>query len=188
MPDGNNGEGDAIKTELSKVFDEVWAYFKELEGESPRAAAVLAVASIEHQLGRLIRGKFPKISDKLWKEIAGPGFTPLGSFKARITMAHAFGFYGPTTRQTLETVAVIRNKFAHQTEVRDFDHQLVVREMKALQENPFAPFTWNSSMSAQEMRETFIAVCRQLEKSILEVQGRQLAAEMLGEREPQALA
>jgi len=81
--------------DLRKAAEEVNAYFGELEGESPRAAAVLAVASLENELGHLIRSKFTRITPKLWKEMAGPGFTPQGSFKARNLACHAFRFYGP---------------------------------------------------------------------------------------------
>ncbi len=179
---------DDLVEDLGKAYEEISAYFDELEGESARAAAVLAVAALEDQLELLIHSKFPGASQKVWKQIAGPGLTPLGSFKTRNLVAHAFGFYGPQTRATLETLAAIRNKFAHETSVRQFDHELVVREFQKLANNPFSPFAWPVEMTTQQMRETFLEIAYRLEQALLDARKFALSAQLkLGDVEPTSL-
>jgi len=117
----NSDDSPFLRAALEQVAAELEAYYAELNGESPRAAAILAMASIEDELERLIRRKFPhEISNKLWKRICGPGLTPFGTFKAKADVAQAFGYYGPKTRKLLETLAAIRNKFAHSSKPRSF--------------------------------------------------------------------
>ena len=90
MPDDTYDE--ELSNDLRQAVAEVTAYYQELDGESPRAAAVLAVSSLHDELEKLVRTKFPKASHKTWERIAGPGFTPLGSFKALNCIANAFDF------------------------------------------------------------------------------------------------
>ena len=162
-------QDDALLEDLRKAVREVTAYYEELEGESPRAAAILAVAGLEDELERLLLTKFPGVSKKTWEEIAGPGFRPLGSFKARNDVAHAFGFYGRQTRAMLEKISAVRNKFAHDTGVRQFDDQALKPLLQGLSENPIASFKWDPKLSASQLRELFLGLVLKTEKALMEV-------------------
>ena len=159
---------DALREEIRKVAAELKAYYDELEGESPRAAAILAVASLDDELERLIRYKFPPdLDDKLWKKIAGPGFTPLGTLKAKADMAQAFGFYGQKTRKLIGCIATVRNKFGHSREVRSFDHPLIMRECKNLDRNHVFPEgTVTDNSPPTHVRWVYIQTVRILEERL----------------------
>jgi hypothetical protein len=161
-------DGD-LRNELQRATNEINSYYNELAGESPRAAAILAVASLEDELERLVASKFPGVSRTLWKEIAGPGFTPLGSFKARVDICHAFGFFGPRTRSTLMSMATIRNKFAHQTDIRTFDHVVIVAECQKLNQNSEHTIECNTGHPATDIRQGFIRAVELYEESLAAV-------------------
>ena len=110
-----------LSDDLRQAWDDIQAYYDELNGESSRAAVILAVASLEDELERLILKKFPSdLSPKVWKRVCGPGHSPLGSFKAKSDFAQAFGYFGKETRNLLENISVVRNKFAHASLPRYF--------------------------------------------------------------------
>lgn len=115
-----------LRAALAAVYDDQQAYYGELSGESARAAAILLASELEDQLEKLIRRQFPAAMDdeKLWKRLAGSGSTPFGSAKAKADVAQAFDFYGARTRKVIDTIFVIRNKFAHLKGARDFDHKM----------------------------------------------------------------
>jgi hypothetical protein len=174
-------EDDDLLEDVLKAVVENNAYYEELEGESPRAAAILAVASLEDELGRLIRSKFPPaLTDKAWKDIAGPGFTPLGSYKARNQVACAFGFYGSQTKATLETISSVRNKFAHRRDVRNFSHPIVLALCNKLSSNPISPFVCTENTHADEVRRGFISLVELLEGRLEKI--RQHLPELDGPR------
>ena len=159
-----------ICEELERVFDEVTAYFDELEGESPRAAAILAVAGLEDELEALLRSKFPETtSNANWKRIAGPGPTPFGTIKAKTEVAEAFGCYGPKTRKTIERIATVRNKFAHRTNIRDFDHPDVLKLCKELADNPVYPHAYIENPPAKDVRYNFINTVKDLTDRLAEI-------------------
>ena len=77
-------EDEILMAEIRRIAAEQKAFYEELKGENARAAVILAVSSLEDELERVLRSMFPDdLSDKLWKEIAGPGLKPFGSLKAR---------------------------------------------------------------------------------------------------------
>jgi hypothetical protein len=166
---GPMSEDDDLIGDIRNAVVERNAYFQELEGESPRAAAILAVASLEDELEKLLLSKFPKsITRQIWKNIAGPT-GPLGSYKARNDLARAFGFYGSRTTTTLETIATIRNKFAHRTDVRNFDHPIFQEWFVRLADNPVYPFIYTPKSTADDVRRNFIHTVEEMEKRIASV-------------------
>jgi hypothetical protein len=140
--------------------------------ESLRAAAILAVSSLEGELEKLILMKFPRdISHQTWKTIAGAGPTPLGSFKAKNEFAHAFGFYGARTKNILEAVSSVRNKFAHTTDARSFDHPKILPKCVGLATNEIAPFHCDTATPVQEIRVSFLKLVEILENRLEEIRG-----------------
>jgi hypothetical protein len=156
--------------DIRAAANEINSYFNELAAESARAAAILAVASLEDELERLLASKFPSgVSRTLWKQIAGPGLTPLGSFKARVDVCHAFGFFGPHTRSALMSIASVRNKFAHRTDVRTFDHEIIVEECRKLNQNSRHTIDCDTPNPALDVRQGFIRAVELYEEDLAEV-------------------
>lgn len=159
-----------LEPELRAVIEERIAFYAELEGQSPRAAVILAVASLEDQIMALIRTKFPEdVDEELWRAIAGSGHSPLGSMKAKADFAQAFGFFGQKTRKTIDRIASMRNRFAHRTGVRDFDHPDIVKRCKAMEANPIFPQKILSGASAADLRWFFTQVVRALEERLEDI-------------------
>lgn len=164
---------DSISEQIRSAATELKEFYDELRGESPRAAAILAVASLEDEIERLVRSRFPEeTSNRLWNKIAGPGFTPLGSLKAKADMAQAFGFFGPKTRSTIEGISAIRNKFAHKPGVRNFDHPLVLSQCKKLADNPFFPAAIADNSPATHVRWFYIHTVQILEERLAAIRER----------------
>jgi len=147
-----------LRATLSAAYDEIEAYYRELEGESPRAAAVLVVIRLEDELESLIRKQFSRADDdqKLWKRLAGPGPTPFGSLKSKIDVGYAFGLYGPKTRKMLERISSIRNKFAHNQTIKDFDHFEIRRHISEMPNDFIFDFKYSDSDDAILLRHNFV--------------------------------
>jgi hypothetical protein len=154
----------SIPEDFYRVFDEIKARYDELGGESARAAAILSVSLLEDELESLILKKFPAdLSERLWhKKICGPGHTPLGTFSAKADIAQAFGFYGPGTRKTLETISAVRNKFAHSATARRFTDSEVLRHCNKLRGSPFPNAHRSDRPNENDVRWHFLTTVREL--------------------------
>lgn len=154
----------SIRADISAAIDELNARYRELEGESTRAAVILATCSLEDELAKLIRfKKFPRdCSDDAWDQIAGP-FSPLGSLKHRANFGYAFGLYGEKTREIIKQIGVVRNKFAHHTNARDFHHPDVMRETSKLQNNVIASFHCDQNVPDITIRQQFLWLVQAVE-------------------------
>jgi len=82
--------------------------------ESDRGCVLVAVADIEAALERLLRLAFSshrarkKIVDSLFGAMA-----PLGSFSAKLRIAHALGLVSPTLYDDVDFLRKLRNEAAH---------------------------------------------------------------------------
>jgi hypothetical protein len=156
-------EDSEIREALRIAFDEITAYYDELNGESPRAAAILAVSALEDELDAIIRSQFPRsTSNTKWKLVAGPGPTPFGTTKAKTDVAHVFGFFGSETRTTIQLSARVRNKFAHRTNIRDFSHPDVLCLCRKLADNPVLKYSLIDNPSPEDVRWNFINLVKEL--------------------------
>src|SRR5437016_14199503 len=87
----------------------------EIRTQNDRGAAITAGAAVEHALRLAIEARWSPISpmsDKARKCIFGEN-GPLGTFSAKIKVAHALGFVDQQTADYLNTVRLIRNEFSH---------------------------------------------------------------------------
>ena len=101
---------------LSDFFRRHAEYTAELNGESDRAAAILAAANFDVWLGEVIEMHFcvlsGEMSGDLRKRLFG-SYGPLSTFSAKIDIACVIGLYNEDIRKGLHTVREIRNGFAH---------------------------------------------------------------------------
>lgn len=163
---------ESLRSDLIAAVEEINARYRELEGESTRAAVILATCSLEDELAKLIRfKKFPRdCSDDTWDLIAGPT-APLGSLKHRANFGYALGLYGEKTREIIKQIGVVRNKFAHQTNARDFHHPAVMRETAKLDNNYIGSFECTPSVDAIIIRQQFLWMVHELEERLERIRG-----------------
>src|SRR3569832_1244104 len=93
--------------------DSYIAFEKEFGAESDRAAVILASAKLDELLHLAITRKLlacPTAQDDLLRTDG-----PIGSFAARITLAHRLGLIDDTFAKTLHLIKRIRNDFAHES-------------------------------------------------------------------------
>jgi hypothetical protein len=92
---------------------------KEFDGTSDRSCVIVAAAIIDHLLTETLRSFLvpsPNTQDSL---IDGPN-APLGTFGARIDMAHRLGFLGVQGARDIHLIRRMRNDQAHSVEGRTF--------------------------------------------------------------------
>jgi hypothetical protein len=94
----------------------------------PVATAILGGVMVEHELEVLLRRRFLRNDDKVWKELIGD-HGPMSSFSAKILMGYAFRIYDDDTKYNLNIVRKIRNAFAHSKKIIHFDHDLISEEL-----------------------------------------------------------
>jgi DNA-binding MltR family transcriptional regulator len=110
--------------EFSEDFLKV---FHMTEGESaiPRVTAIICTAYIENHIVELIRDRMPGLTPSLTKSLFNDVHGPLGTVGSKIDMAQALGAINENTASDARLIARIRNRFAHELHVEDFDHRRV---------------------------------------------------------------
>jgi hypothetical protein len=94
--------------------------FEEIENESDRHAAILAVNLLEHSLEEAIKSRFIPISMTLNHKLFR-GYGPLATVSGKIDIAYALDLIDLEERTNLHTIRAIRNEFAHCREILDFN-------------------------------------------------------------------
>jgi hypothetical protein len=116
---------DYARFDVTNV-DEYTDVERELWGENDRAFAVLQATHLENTLNRLFDFKLKSdLNSEVRKRIYGTGGA-LSTFSAKIVMAYAMGFIGPTVQSDLDLIRAIRNAFAHARRPMKFD----IKEVK----------------------------------------------------------
>ena len=91
--------------------------------ESPRGSVLVACSYLEEQLRRIIDAFLLEDSDK---SSLLEGFNaPIGTFSARIKMAHCIGLISDNEKNDCEILRKIRNEFAHNHSVSFEDQKLI---------------------------------------------------------------
>jgi DNA-binding MltR family transcriptional regulator len=100
---------------LKDADEEIAFYYH----DSNRAVGVMWPAIVENRLIALLRATFIKDEKRAESMLSPSG--PLGNFGAKINLAYLLGLYGKEVHQDLVTVSKIRNKFAHDITVKEFE-------------------------------------------------------------------
>jgi DNA-binding MltR family transcriptional regulator len=105
-----------------------------LRRESDRGCVLVGAAILEEGLDALLTAGF--VEEKIVaKASIGPLFAaggPLGSFWAKIQLAHALGLLSSDTHHDLESVRRLRNRFAHYRESVSFSDADVIAAVDRL--------------------------------------------------------
>lgn len=117
-----------VRGKVSAAVDSLTTQFR---GESDRGAVLVAAAMIENSLNDLLRiylAPQPSVTDSLFD---GPN-APLGSFAAKIDVAHRIGILSDKFARDLHLIRRIRNDFAHSATSCEFSAQSVGDRVAAL--------------------------------------------------------
>lgn len=156
----------ALDEFIREAYGQITAFYSELNGENSRAAAILIVARIDQELSKIIGRYFPAdVNEKVWQQLFGPSGV-VGSLRNKCLMAEALGAFGPQTRKTIEKMGEIRNKFAHEQDVRAFDHPKVLKLCRELGDNPIYEFQLLDSNTESEIRAHFITAAKCLHERL----------------------
>lgn len=104
---------------------------QELITLSPRAAAVVGLALVHSRVATLVAEKFPSngsTKKQLFRENG-----PLAGYDIQTRMAYAFGIISDRALRDCQRMGRVRNLFAHNLEVVDFDHPLVAPDCLGLE-------------------------------------------------------
>jgi hypothetical protein len=95
----------------------------EIDNSPDRAAAIVAASFIERHLELALKARLLRDEDYLKEMFRSSG--PLGSFASKIRMAYLLGICSKETTKDLETIKNIRNAFAHDVLIVDFETQRI---------------------------------------------------------------
>ena len=100
------------------------ALFKVLadKAENHRTVAIIAGAYMEDYVGRALRLRMPGLNSAEKQKLFDPSGA-LGTVSARIEIAKALRIIDSDTKADLITIARIRNRFAHNIHIENFDHE-----------------------------------------------------------------
>lgn len=101
------------------------------KSEPAHTVAILGASLVEHYLETLLRPRFTRHDDILWGDIIGDD-GPIGTFSKKITMGYALGIYDAYIEHDLNVVRIVRNAFAHDRHVIDFNNDLIVEELRKI--------------------------------------------------------
>lgn len=108
----------------SVEIQEHFELLTEIEKESDRAAAILALTFLDTRLTEALETHISKKGDT-WKELTRKGH--LNPIMAKAKLLYCLGFYGPKTLADITTLCEIRNLFAHKKEALRFDSSEITK-------------------------------------------------------------
>ena len=148
------------------------------EGQRPTpiAAAILGAVFVEHKLEKQLRRKLARRDDKTWEGMLSDN-GPFRSFSTKIIMGYALRIYDVDIRTNFNIVRNIRNAFAHSKKLIDFDHELVVAELKkiAIAKSPSLKL-WRELKSLKDAQLMYISLCILLAGFLVKRESRALQA------------
>lgn len=162
-----------IEPSIKQAAAEFWSFLEEFKNESDRAAVILAGAKLDLLLYQLIQKCLKPCTSRSDELLDGDA--PLGSFSARIAMAHRLSLVDDEFCRVLHLIRRIRNSFAHELRGATLDsgaHRDRVRELvAALSGNDAYVYCiehfFKSDYSARNQFNTVVAIaCMRLEGAI----------------------
>jgi hypothetical protein len=107
------------------------AILHEMDSADDRTAAIVAAAFVENNLALAILARLRILTEAEQRNLfENRGI--LADFSAKIDMGYALNIYGSLVRDDLDKIGQIRNRFAHDLQVRDFDNPEVAGKCDAL--------------------------------------------------------
>ena len=109
-------------------YDDWREVLTELKAQTDRGVAVVGLALLDAKIGKALRLIFvPGLSQHELDDLFDGPVAPLGSFSAKVRVAHALGLIGDESKADLRLLGQIRNKFAHRLEIRSFENPTILK-------------------------------------------------------------
>jgi hypothetical protein len=146
---------------------------REVQHIHSRSAAILLSTELELYLELAILAKLPNHDPDLIKILVGRD-GPLGSFFAKIHLAHAMGIIVADAAYDLNAIRRVRNAFAHAPKPIEFsteEIQIEIDSLRCIESLELSPVSELAATlagtSADPIRRKFIAACRELGLALL---------------------
>lgn len=98
-----------------------WAFIvREMDGGDDRTRAIVAAAYVENNLALAVLSRTRPLDEKGQKYLYDLEHAALSDFASKIDLGWALNLYDEKVREDLHRIRKIRNKFAHELDVRDF--------------------------------------------------------------------
>jgi hypothetical protein len=133
-------------------------YLTEFEKESDRAAVIVSASIFDDALSNLLRQHLvpnPASVDELFDG----SNAPLGSFSAKIALAHRIGLISGSFARNLHLIRRIRNEFAHNIHGGSFEDSGVKCRVMELYKAQRHVNSGNSAIFPKGTRGDFLVVC-----------------------------
>jgi hypothetical protein len=112
--------------------EEFSALINAFSNAPPIVAAIIGAGLVEHELDEALRDRIARKDDETWENMTGEN-GPFNTFWAKIQAGYALKIYNARTRKNLTVIQKIRNGFAHTRRLLDFEHDLVLKELKRIE-------------------------------------------------------
>ena len=124
----------ADEAKVARAFSdsqvEIASFRMDLEGESDRAAVIIAASKLDELLRDLIVARLVP-SNTSHDELVD-GDRPLSSFSARISIALRLGLIDAEIARSLDLIRKIRNDFAHSARLTSLSSETHIKRVKEL--------------------------------------------------------
>lgn len=124
----------------------------------PLVTAILGAVMVEHELETSLRRKLPRKDDKTWLNMLDEQ-GPFSTFSRKIAAGHAMRIYDDAIFTNLDIIRQIRNAFAHSKRVIDFNHPLVVAQLKRIAIPNFKKKRFAQLRLAESPIESYRSLC-----------------------------
>jgi hypothetical protein len=142
------------------------ALLADLEKESDRAAVIIFASILEDVLTLALAGKMRKFEDKAAFDRIFDFNGPLGTFSAKILMAHRLSVIESDTYRQLEIIREMRNACAHSQYAISFKTPELASACMLLFEGIDDPFVAYDGTPQEQMKEAFLSECMWLSMAI----------------------
>lgn len=123
------------------------------------SAAIIGSMAVEHELEESIRRKFRKISDDDWRIVLSDEPGPLGTFDRKIKLAKHLAIIDAEMVLNFEIIRKVRNLFAHSKRLIDFNHPLVVEQLKKINAPKSNKRSFAKIQKFNDGRHQFVMLC-----------------------------
>ena len=157
------------------TMDEARALVEGLNDSPAVAAAIMGASLVEHDVERLLRSRLPRRDDRTWRDLTEDR-GPAGTLSQKIALAHALGLLPDNLRRNLDHMRHIRNAFAHAKRPIQFNHPLVLAEMRKVSGSPRRFFglynTMPNDLTPAQAHHVYVGLCISLSSALMLVQVR----------------
>jgi hypothetical protein len=153
----------------------------------PIVVAILGAVLVEHELESSLRRKLPRKDDETWRDMLDER-GPFSTFSRKIMAGHAMRIYDEAFQTNLDIIRVIRNAFAHSKRVIDFNHPLVIAQLRRIAIPSFKKKRFKQLQKSEEGLETYRSLCILSATWLIKRENKSRAAANKRPRKPKELA